>query len=263
MAGGKAAVQGLKRQVELLDAISEAPDSGISITSLCATTGLPKGTVHRMLEGMRELGMVAQEESRRWRLGPRVVFWAGRYLEGPTALGPLKEYVARLSRETQFFSYLAIRDQESIVCVDLERPEQKAHFFVQLGNRIPILSTAAAKALLAYQPAERIIPMVERAIAENPRTRLGTVTVESYMDELAETRHLGYAKCMEELEIGVSAVSAPVKNAADLSVASLSVVAPTAALTGVWDETIRKLRNIARDASAMLGRETRDGVGGW
>lgn len=256
-------MQGLKRQVELLDAISEAPDSGISITSLCATTGLPKGTVHRMLEGMRELGMVAQAESKRWRLGPRIVFWAGRYLEGPTALGPLKEYVVRLSRETQFFSYLAIRDQQSIVCIDLERPEQKAHFFVQLGNRIPVLSTAAAKALLAYQPLEQVVPIVERAITENPRTRIGTVTVESYLEELAETRDLGFAKCMEELEIGVSAVSAPVKNAADLSVASLSVVAPTAALAEGWDDTIRKLRDVARDASAMLGKESRDGVGRW
>lgn len=254
-------MQGLKRQVELLDAISEAPDSGVSITSLCAITGLSKGTVHRMLEGMQQSDMVVQEESKKWRLGPRVSFWAGKYLEGPTALSPLKDYVGKLSRETRFFSYLAVQDQQNIVCVDLGRSEHKAHFFVQLGSRVPVLSTAAAKALLADQPQELVLPLVEKAIAENPETRLETVTLESYLEELAETRRCGYAKCMEELEIGVSAIGAPVKNARDRSVASLSVVAPTAALVEEWEDTVWKLRNVAGEASAMLGKEFSDSVG--
>lgn len=254
-------MQGLKRQVELLDAISEAPDSGVSITGLCATTGLPKATVHRMLEGMRQLDMVIQEGSKKWRLGPRVSFWAGKYLQGPTALGPLKEYVGRLSRETRFFSYLAIQDQQNIVCVDLGRSEHKAHFFVQLGSRVPVLSTAAAKALLAHQPQELALPLIEKAITENPETRLETVTPDSYLEELAETRRCGYATCMEELEIGVSAIGAAVKNARDQSVASLSVVAPTAALVEEWDDTVWKLRMVAEEASAMLGRKSKNNVG--
>lgn len=256
-------MQGLKRQAELLDAISEAPDAGVSITSLCDTTGLPKGTVHRMLEGMQQLDMVVQEESKKWRLGPRVSFWAGKYLEGPTALGPLKEYVDRLSRETRFFSYLAIQDLHNIVCVDLGRSEHKAHFFVQLGSSVPVLSTAAAKALLAYQPQELALPLIEKAIAENPETRLETVTLESYLEELSETRRCGYATCMEELEIGVSAIGAAVKNASNQSVASLSVVAPTAALVEEWDDTVWKLRMIAEEASAMLGKKSGDNVGEW
>lgn len=255
-------MQGIRRQGDLLDAISGAPESGITITALCAATGLAKGTVHRMLESMRELDMVVQEESKRWRLGPRVAFWAGRYLDGPASLEPLSGFVGRLSRETHFFSYLAILDQQSLVCVELERPEHKAHFFVQLGSRVPVLSTAAAKAMLAHQPPEVVLPMVKRAVAENPNTRLGAVTVASYMEELEETRRCGYAKCMEELEIGVSALSAPVKNARDRSIASLSVVAPTAALAEEWAQTIEKLRNVAGEASAMLGRANRNGVGG-
>jgi len=252
---GKVELQGVRRQAQLLDAISDAPEFGASITGLCVATGLPKGTVHRMLESMQQLGMVVQEESKRWRLGPRVAFWAGKYLEGPSSLEPLKGFVGMLSRETQFFSYLAILDQRSIVCVQVQRPEHKAHFFAQLGGRIPVLSTAAAKALLAFQPSEVVIPVVEQAIAENPKTRLGTVTVESYLEELAETRRCGYAKCMEELEIGVSALSAPVKNVKGHSVASLSVVAPTAALAEEWDATVDGLRRIAEEASTLLGRD--------
>lgn len=248
-------MRGIQRYAAILDEISSGPESGLSITRLCQATGLPKGTVHRLLEGMQEFGLVVQEDSKRWRLGPRVAFWAGKYLEGPASLAPLRGYVGRLSRETQFFSYLAVLDLGEVVCVAVERPESKAHFFVQLGSRVPILSTAAAKALLSRQPEEVVRPLVERAVDEASGAELEHVTVESHLDELAEARLRGYAKCMEELEPGVSAIGAPIVNARGLSVASVSTVAPTAALVEEWDENVEKLLRIAEDASTMLGRE--------
>lgn len=248
-------MQGLKRYVDILDAISSAAESGVSITEICRATGLPKGTVHRLLEGLRENGMALQDrDSKRWRLGPKMVFWAGRYLEGPTSLTPLRRFVNKLSQETELFSYLTVLDEGELVCIDVERPESKAQFFVQLGSRVPVLSTASAKALLAYQPEEIVRPIVERAISENPSTRFETVTVESYFEELTETRCCGYAKCTEELEAGVSALSAPILNVHDRSVASLTVVAPTAALVERWDSTLERLCRVAEEASMMLGR---------
>jgi IclR family KDG regulon transcriptional repressor len=256
-------MQGIQRQVALLDAVSNAPESGASITNLCRATGLPKGTVHRMLESMREQRIVVQEEdSKRWRLGPKVAFWAGRYLDGPTSLAPLRGFVGRLSQETRFFSYLTVLDHGELVCVAVERPEHKAQFFVQLGSRIPVLSTAAAKALLAYEPKDVARPLVERAIAENPRTRFETVTLESYFEELAEVRRRGYATCAEELEMGVSALGAPVLNARRRPAASLTVVAPTAALAEEWDSTVEKLLDIAGEASAMVGAESSERMRG-
>lgn len=255
-------MRGIQRYATILDEISVGPETGLSITRLCQATGLPKGTVHRLLEGMQEFGLVVQEE-KRWRLGPRVVFWAGKYLEGPASLAPLRGYVGRLSRETQFFSYLTVLDGTDVVCVAVERPESKAHFFVQLGSRVPVLSTAAAKALLSCQPEEVMRPLVERAIEQEPErvraggpgARLERAAVDSYLDELAEARTLGYAKCMEELEPGVSALGVPVVNARGLSVASLSVVAPTAALMEEWDACVETLLRMAEEASTMLGRE--------
>jgi IclR family KDG regulon transcriptional repressor len=250
-------VQGILRQVALLDAISDAPEAGASITELCLATGLAKGTAHRILEGLQAHGLAVQEAaSKRWRLGPRVAFWAGRYLEGPASQAPLRGFVKRLSRETQFFSYLTVRDHGELVCVAVERPERKAQFFVQLGSRIPVLSAAGARALLAFEPEEIGLPLVERAIDEDPRTRVETVTVASYLEELAETRRRGYATCMEELEVGVSALGAAVMGARSRPIASLTVVAPTPALLERWDTTVEILLAIANEASAMAGAAT-------
>ncbi|QIN78495.1 helix-turn-helix domain-containing protein [Rubrobacter marinus] len=250
-------MQGIQRQVALLDAISDAHEAGASITELCLATGLAKSTAHRILEGLQEYALVVQEEdSKRWRLGPRAAFWAGKYLEGPTSLAPLRGFVRQLSRETQFFSYMTVLDHGELVCVAVERPERKAQFYVQLGSRIPVLSAAGARAILAYEPEESVRPLVKRAVAEDPRTLVETVTVASYLDELAETRRRGYATCMEELEVGVSAVGAAVFNARSRPVASLTVVAPTPGLLEGWDETVKTLRVVVDEASATVGAAT-------
>lgn len=237
----------------ILDALSGAPTSGISITDLRLSTGLPVSTLHRTLEALQQHGVAVQEDTRKWRLGPRVAFWAGRYLDGPASLEPLRGFVQRLSRDTGFFAYLAIMDQDELVCVAVEQPQQKAHFFVQLGSRIPIFTAAAARALLAYQPSEIVHRLVERALDKDPRPLYGPVTLESYLEELVDTRRRGYAKCMEEMEVGVSALAVPILNARGRSVASMSVVAPTTALVRDWDQAVDALSRASSEASMMLG----------
>lgn len=247
-------MQGIERHVALLDALSEAPEAGASVSSLYRAAGLPKSTTHRILEGLQKYGLVVQEESsKKWRLGPKAAFWAGRYLEGPASLAPLRRFVWKLSHETQFVSYLTVLDHGEPVCVAVERPENKAQFLVHLGRRMPILSAAASRALLAYLPEDEVRSLVERAVAENPHTKLETLTVGSYFEELTETRSRGYAQCMEELEVGISALSAPIFNARRLVVASLAVVATTASLVGVWDSTVEKVVALAAEASSALG----------
>jgi DNA-binding IclR family transcriptional regulator len=76
------------------------------------------------------------------------------------------------------------------------------------------------------------------------------------MEELAETRRQGYATCMEELEVGVSALAAAVFNARSRPIASLTVVATTPALLEGWDATVEVVRTVATEASAMVGAAT-------
>jgi DNA-binding IclR family transcriptional regulator len=247
-------LQGIERQVALLDALSASPEGQLSITRLCQATGLAHGTAHRLLQGLAGPGIVVQDGgTRRWRLGPRLAFWAGRYLEGPAAHTSLRGFVGDLSRSTGFFAYLTVLDGGELVCVAIERPWHKPQFFAQLGGRLPPLSTAGGKALLAYQPSEVVDPIVRRAVASQDGVLSGPVTVESYQAELVQVRRLGYATCAEELEIGVSAVSAPVLGADRRSVASLTVVAPTAALRERWEASVERVRTIAARASAMCG----------
>lgn len=250
-------MRGIGRQVALLDALGDGPEGGLSVTDVADAVGMPKSTTHRTLEGMRGYGMVVQEpDSRKWRLGPRVAFWAGRYLEGTAILAPLRRVVSDLGQGTRFVAYLVVLDDGEPVCVAVERPEGRAQFLVHLGRRLPVLSAAAAKALLAFQPEDVLRPVVERAIREDPVTRLGAVTAESYLKELAEVRSQGYALCMEELEAGISAAGAPIFNARGLPAASIAIVATSATLFDGWEATLGALLFAAEEGSRAIGGRT-------
>jgi len=62
--------------------------------------------------------------------------------------------------------------------------------------------------------------------------------------------------------MGVSALGAPVLNARRRPAASLTVVAPTAALAQERDLTVKKLLDITDEASAMMGAESSERMRG-
>jgi DNA-binding IclR family transcriptional regulator len=71
-------------------------------------------------------------------------------------------------------------------------------------------------------------------LTAGPFQRLTQYTVtdpQRLRDELETVRHCGYAVAVDELEIGLTAVAAPIRSAQGLVVASLSASGPTARIT--------------------------------
>jgi DNA-binding IclR family transcriptional regulator len=93
-----------------------------------------------------------------------------------------------------------------------------------VGQRIPLHATSNGKVLLSgLDRAEiaRQVPIL-RAYTANTITSL-----DALMRELEEARQRGYAIAVDELEIGLTAVAAPVRNVHGEIIASISISAPT------------------------------------
>ena len=72
--------------------------------------------------------------------------------------------------------------------------------------------------------------------------------------ELDEVREQGYAVAVDELEIGLTAVAAPIRNAHGDVIASMSVSGPTFRLSGErLDQVIPLLVAAAAEVSHRLG----------
>ncbi|WP_459957214.1 IclR family transcriptional regulator [Nocardia sp. IFM 10818] len=197
----------LDKAMAVLHAVAEQP---CGLNELCARTGLPRATAHRLAVGLETHRMLARDSQGLWRPGPALSELA------TTASDPLLDAAAtilpRLREITGESVQLYRRDGNARVCVASMEPAAGLRDTVPVGARMPMTAGSAAKVLLAWADAD-----LQR-----------TVLPEAVFGEraLAEVRRRGWAQSAAERAAGVASVSAPVRDATGAVVAAVSVSGP-------------------------------------
>jgi DNA-binding IclR family transcriptional regulator len=197
----------LDKAVLVLRTVATSP---CGLAELCARTGLPRATAHRLAVGLEVHRLLRRDGDGRWRPGPAL-----REL-GEGAVDPLLDAAAvvlpRLRDITGESVQLYRRDGMVRVCVAAAEPPSGLRDTVPVGARLPMTAGSGAKVLAAWAD-----PAVQRAV-------LG----EAVFGErtLMEVRRRGWAQSVAEREPGVASVSAPVRDASGAVIAAVSVSGP-------------------------------------
>ncbi|MFC4602307.1 IclR family transcriptional regulator [Rhodococcus kronopolitis] len=197
----------LDKAMAVLYAVAEQP---CNLGELCARTGLPRATAHRLAVGLEVHRLLARDGDGLWRPGPGLAELA------PTAHDSLLEAAAmvlpRLREITGESVQLYRREGLQRVCIASMEPPTGLRDTVLVGARLPMTAGSGAKVLLAW--AE---PQVQR-----------TVLADALFSErvLAEVRKRGWAQSAAERESGVASVAAPVRDRAGVVIAAISVSGP-------------------------------------
>jgi len=197
----------LDKAVTVLRTVAANP---CGLAELCARTGLPRATAHRLAVGLEVHRLLSRGSDGRWRPGPAL-----REL-GEGALDPLLDAAAmvlpRLRDVTGESVQLYRRDGMIRVCVAAAEPHSGLRDTVPVGARLPMTAGSGAKILAAW-----VDPVAQRAILD-----------EAIFDErtLMEVRRRGWAQSVAEREPGVASVSAPVRDTTGTVVAAVSVSGP-------------------------------------
>ena len=214
-------VQSVERALDVLEALAEhGGEAGLS--EIAARTGLPYGTIHRLLQTLLARGYVRQESDRRYALGGGLVRLGG-VAEGMVAVRaqPFLEKMVELSGET---ANLAVLEGDFIVYVAQASSPRRLRMFAEVGRRVLPHSTAVGKVLLAGRPPEEAVAVFERT--GMPRRTPNTITeIEAMLAELAAVRERGYAMDLGEEELGVHCMAVPVRDGSRV-VAAMSVSGP-------------------------------------
>ncbi|HLS76030.1 MAG TPA: IclR family transcriptional regulator [Nocardia sp.] len=197
----------LDKAVAVLYAVAEQP---CGLNELCARTGLPRATAHRLAVGLETHRLLARDNNGVWRPGPALAELSA------TANDPLQEaatlILPRLREITGESVQLYVRDGHARVCVAAMEPPSGLRDTVPIGARLPLTAGSAAKVLLAWAD-----PEVQRSVL--PDAVFGERA-------LAEVRKRGWAQSAAERASGVASVSAPVRDTAGAVVAAVSVSGP-------------------------------------
>jgi IclR family transcriptional regulator, KDG regulon repressor len=188
--------------------------------------GLGKSTVHRLLTTLAAEGLLEQDQrTGGYRLGI-VMFELGEavrvHMDLHAAAGPV---LAMLREETRETAQVGVLDRGEVVYVDRLESSHTLRLFTETGRRVPAHCTSSGKVLLAFLPAA--------ARDELLRGRpLAALTAETITDpaalgeELARVQARGWAEAVNEREIGVASIAAPVRDFRGDVVAAISIGAP-------------------------------------
>jgi DNA-binding IclR family transcriptional regulator len=197
----------LDKAVKVLRATAAAP---VGLADLCATTGLPRATAHRLAVGLEVHGLLARDGAGRWRPGPLLATLAAGAPDPLVAAA--SEVLPRLRDRTGESVQVYRPDGLARVCVAVSEPAAGLRDTVPLGARLPMTAGSAAKVLAAWAD-----PATQRAVlADAVFTERG----------LAEVRRRGWAQSVAERETGVASVSAPVRDRSGAVIAAVSVSGP-------------------------------------
>jgi DNA-binding IclR family transcriptional regulator len=243
-------ITALQRGLRLLHIFSESP-YGLTAKHVAGRSRLPVSTVHRFLANLEGAGFLNCTGDGVYHLG------IACFAIGQAALGQLDirrvslPYLQELNRQTRETIHLTVRHGLSAVYVEkLDSPEQ-LRIHSRIGAAVPLYCTAVGKIMLAHMPDDER----KQALPQLGLRRLTPNTVGNLQEleaELYRVRKNGYACDLEEHELHIRCVAAPIWDHAGAVNASLSITAPVVRMPVT---RLRQLATLIQTAGLQISRE--------
>lgn len=220
-------VESIDRALLVLQALARAGAAGTGLAELASALRLNKTTVHRALAALRFRGFVVQDPtSGDYALGPSAIQLAEAYFSDENLPVLLHSALVTLCGATDELVHLGVLSGAHVVYLDKVEPERAVRVFSAVGRRIPAVTTALGRALLAFRGTDRSRLAGYLPGAGSP----GELDVDQLWSVLELTRMRGYATEEQENEPGISCVAVPLLRSGS-AIAAVSITAPAERMT--------------------------------
>ncbi len=218
-------------------------DRALTLHELTERTGLPKSTVHRMVDQLVAIGWIEREIGG-YRIGIRL-FEIGGLASRRSRLSDLANpHLHALSVATGLAVQMAILDGADVVY--LERiPVRGFCLPTRQGGRQPAYCTALGKAMLAFDDAAAAEVLAQDLPARTARTLTTPQELES---ELGRVNESGLAFDHQESYAGLACVAAPLRSSGR-AIAAVSVSGPVTSID------LAGVAPLVRNAAAAIWSE--------
>jgi IclR family acetate operon transcriptional repressor len=243
-------ITALQRGLKLLSLFA-GPDTTYSATQLGKVSGLPASTLHRFLRNLQSADFLSVDEAGNYHLGMACVSL------GQAAIGQLDvrrlslPHLQELNHRTRETVHLTVRIGLSAVYVEkLDSPEP-LRIHSRIGAMVPLYCSAVGKVLLAYLPEAEQAKLFDQL--EIKRFTANTVgNLQELQTELRKVRKTGYACDLEEHEIHIRCIAAPIWDHGGNVNASLSITGPAFRMSLA---RLRQLAPLMQEVGLKISRE--------
>lgn len=243
------------RLFSLLELIAEK-DQFFSLQNLVEETGLPKPTLHRMLQQLESAGILQRDgDGRQYSTGRRLRRLAENLLLNSTMHGARHVALRKLVGEVGESGNITAFTGSEVVYLDRVETVAPLRIYLHPGSRVPAHCSATGKLFLAQMtPAQR-----RRLLAHVPLERFTANTITDFDAlecEIDNIKRNGYALDNEEFLPGLLCVAVLVPAEHGHSNIGIAIQAPIMRLTPdkaldvlpALQRTARELARIESDA---------------
>lgn len=215
-------VQSVDRALSILEHLAASGACGV--TELASGLGVHKSTAFRLIATLENHDMVEQTDERgKYALGVGILRLAGATSASMDIVQEARGVTRRLAAETGETVNIAVLSEGSALYLDQAAGSSTLQSHNWVGQHIPLHATSNGKVLLAGLGKEEAARV---AGTLTPYTEHTITTKRRLQRELVTIREEGYAVAVDELELGLTAASAPIRNAHGDIIASMSVTGP-------------------------------------
>jgi DNA-binding IclR family transcriptional regulator len=250
--GTKPALQSVSIALGVLDALAAAPE--LSLSELARRVGVAKSTAHRTCAVLTAAGLLTRTAAGKYRLGLRLIEYGhlatARSPVGEHGLPLLVELRAAIGETVQ----IGVPAGADVVYVERVEGNRALRYASDNSRRGPIHRSSAGKVLAAFVPGV-LEARLKAGLA--PSTGYTIVVPDVFRAEIDKVRQRGFARSVDETEIGMSSLAVPVRSAPNgAGGAAISMVGPTSRVAGDTESSnIAALNAASRKLteSLMLG----------
>ncbi len=249
--GTAAVVQSVDRALSVLEILATHGEAGV--TEVAAELGVHKSTAFRLVAVLESRGFVEQLADRgKYRLGFGVVRLAGAAAARLDIAQQGRGICEALAADLEETVNIAILDSDRAVNVSQVRGPAALSTHNWVGQGTPLHATSSGKVLLAHAPeAVRKAALSRELQRFTPATITDPEELRQHLDGIVEQ---GWGSTVEEYEVGLSAVAAPVRGADGDVIAALSVSGPSFRMDAEdFPRLARRVKASADELSRRLG----------
>jgi IclR family pca regulon transcriptional regulator len=182
-----------------------------------------RAAARRFLLTLAELGYV-RSDGRFFSLTPRVLEIGYAYLSSQSLPEVAEPHLEALVADVNESSSVSVLDRDDVVYVARVPTSRIMTVAISVGTRFPAHATSMGRVLLAGLPAEALEEYLA-TVQLAPLTGRTLISVDALRAELAKVRTQGWALVNQELEEGLRAVAAPIRDRTGAVVAAVNVSA--------------------------------------
>jgi DNA-binding IclR family transcriptional regulator len=243
-------ITSLQRGLRMLQLLGQS-GRGLPGSEIAKLSGLPVSTVHRFLVNLEAGEFLTRDDLNNYHLGVACVSLGQAAREHLDIRKVSQVHLEQLNHSTRETVHLTVRHNLSAVYIEkLDSPEP-LRIYSRIGASVPLYCTAVGKVILAYlspKEQEKIVNQLD--LRRFTRNTVGSI--QELQAQLARVRKDGFAYDMEEHELHIRCIAAPIWDHTGAVNASLSVTGPAVRMSMV---RLREIASLVRETGLRISRE--------